>query len=147
MYELVTAIRTVEARPPLVPLLAGVLAMDAAGLVPRPGRPGIGAAADRARRGDLAAGRRRRRYLRDVARRRLVALYVPFLAGFAVLLAHPDDGAARVLFIAHRRVQRHRRLRDRRADRQAPDGAHVSPKKSWEGFAGSLLAGGRRRRC
>ena len=83
-------------------------------------------------RGDAA-----RRYASDV----FVACYVPFLAGFAVLLAIPDDGPRRVLtFIATvvcvdtagyavgSVLGRHR---------MAPS---VSPKKSWEGFAGSLVA-------
>jgi phosphatidate cytidylyltransferase len=69
-----------------------------------------------------------------------IACYVPFLAGFAVLLAIPDDGPRRaVTFIATvvcadtggyavgSVFGRHR---------MAPK---VSPKKSWEGFAGSVL--------
>ncbi len=52
-------------------------------------------------------------YLRDAAASTLVAAYVPLLGGFAVLLAHPHDGVARVL-VVHRDggLQRHRRLRD-----------------------------------
>ena len=69
-------------------------------------------------------------YLRDAAAGVLVALYVPLLAGFAVLLLVPDDGVARVLaFIATVVVQRRRRLRGRRALRQAPDGALDQPEE------------------
>jgi phosphatidate cytidylyltransferase len=70
-----------------------------------------------------------------------VACYVPFLAGFAVLLAIPDDGPRRAITFVATVVcadtggyavgalfGRHR---------MAPN---VSPKKSWEGFAGSVAA-------
>ncbi|WP_425560730.1 phosphatidate cytidylyltransferase [Luedemannella helvata] len=80
-------------------------------------------------------------YERDVTSATLVAVYVPFLAGFAVLLAVPDDGHLRVVtalaavvlsdtggYIAGVFFGKHA---------MAPS---VSPKKSWEGFAGSLIA-------
>jgi phosphatidate cytidylyltransferase len=80
-------------------------------------------------------------YLRDASAAVLVALYVPLLAGFAVLLLVPDDGAARVLafiatvvcsdvggFAAGVLFGRH------------PMAPKVSPKKSWEGMAGSVAA-------
>jgi len=80
-------------------------------------------------------------YLRDASAGVLVALYVPLLAGFAVLLLVPDDGAARVLafiatvvgndvggFAAGVLFGKH------------PMAPSVSPKKSWEGMAGSIVA-------
>jgi phosphatidate cytidylyltransferase len=139
IYEMVTAMSTVESRPPLLPLLVGGVAMDAAawyrgadGLVGALLLTAIGVVIWRL--GDGAAG-----YLPDVASAGLIALYVPFLAGFAALLLHPSDGTARiVLFIlavvcsdtggyaAGVLFGRH------------PMAPMVSPKKSWEGFAGSL---------
>jgi phosphatidate cytidylyltransferase len=63
-------------------------------------------------------------FLRDVAASTFTAVYVPFLAGFAALLAMPDDGPRRVTaFVAVVVVQRRRRLRGGCAVRQAPDGA------------------------
>lgn len=80
-------------------------------------------------------------YLRDVSAGVFIAIYVPLLAGFAVLLAIPDDGARRVVlymgtvvasdvggYVAGVLFGRHR---------LAPS---ISPGKSWEGLAGSLLA-------
>ena len=80
-------------------------------------------------------------YVRDVGSAALVAVYVPFLAGFAALLVHPSDGADRVLltlasvvlsdtggYVAGVFFGRH------------PMAPTVSPKKSWEGLAGSLFA-------
>ena len=79
-------------------------------------------------------------YVRDVTAATFAALYVPFLAGFAVLLLRPDDGPDRVVvfivltvlsdvggFAAGVLLGRH------------PMAPHVSPKKSWEGFAGSAV--------
>ncbi|MCE9517219.1 MAG: phosphatidate cytidylyltransferase [Mycobacterium sp.] len=81
-------------------------------------------------------------YLRDVAVTLFVATWIPLFAAFGALLVYPPDGAARVfafmvtvafsdiggyaagvLFGKHRMVPA------------------ISPKKSWEGLAGSLLCG------
>jgi phosphatidate cytidylyltransferase len=76
----------------------------------------------------------------DVAAGAFAALYVPFLAGFAVLMLRADDGADRVVvfiilvvlsdvggYAAGVLLGRH------------PMAPSVSPKKSWEGFAGSAV--------
>ena len=79
-------------------------------------------------------------YVHHVTRSVFILLYAPVLASFAVLLSQQDDGAwkvmalvlmtaatdlggyiAGVLFGAH------------------PMAPKISPKKSWEGFAGALL--------
>jgi phosphatidate cytidylyltransferase len=80
-------------------------------------------------------------FVRDTSAGVFVSAYVPLLAGFAILLALPDDGSWRavtffvvtvasdtggyavgVLFGKH------------------PMAPTISPKKSWEGFAGSAVA-------
>jgi phosphatidate cytidylyltransferase len=79
-------------------------------------------------------------YVRDVTSGIFATLYVPFLAGFAALLLREPDGADRVVvfilltvfsdvggYAAGVLFGKHA---------MAP---HVSPKKSWEGFAGSGL--------
>jgi phosphatidate cytidylyltransferase len=79
-------------------------------------------------------------YVRDVTAATFAALYLPFLAGFAVLLLRPDDGPDRVVvfivltvlsdvggYVAGVLFGKH------------PMAPRVSPKKSWEGFAGSAL--------
>lgn len=83
----------------------------------------------------------RRPAMSDAVAGVFTALYVPFLAAFAVLLAVPDDGAHRVLvflgtvvandtggYAAGVLLGRH------------PLAPRISPKKTWEGLAGSLLA-------
>lgn len=80
-------------------------------------------------------------YVRDTTAGLFAALYVPFLAGFAVLLLAAPDGDDRVLtfiavticsdiggYVAGVLFGKH------------PLAPKVSPKKTWEGSAGSLLA-------
>jgi len=80
-------------------------------------------------------------YLRDWTTSVFVAVYVPFLAGFAAMMLAPENGAARIVsFIATTVCSDVGGyiagvLRGRHA--MAP---HVSPKKTWEGFGGSVLA-------
>ncbi|SCL33752.1 phosphatidate cytidylyltransferase [Micromonospora pallida] len=142
MWEMGRAVRRADARPPMVPLIAGgvltiglawwsgpdglllgLLVTVAATLVWRlaEGKAGLG---------------------RDMTAATMIAVYVPFLAGFAALLAAvPDDGNFRVLvtvaavvlsdtggYAAGANFGKHR---------MAPT---ISPSKSWEGFAGSVGA-------
>lgn len=140
--EMVTAISTVEARPPLVPLLASVVATQAAawfhgpeGLVGALLLTVLGLSIWRL--ADGAAG-----YLRDVAAGNLVALYVPFLAGFAALMVHADDGVARIMvFILTVVCSDTGGYAVGALFGKHPMAPTVSPKKSWEGFAGSIAAG------
>ena len=80
-------------------------------------------------------------YLRDWTASVFVAAYVPFLAGFAAMMTAPENGVARIAsfiattvcsdvggYVAGVTRGRH------------PLAPHVSPKKTWEGFAGSVVA-------
>lgn len=140
-WELTRALRVQGSYPPLPPLLIGgatllVLAYreGAGALVAGVVLTAIGCLAWRA--SGPAAG-----YLRDASAAALVAVYVPFLAGFAALLAAPPDGPRRVTillatvvlsdvggFAAGVLMGRH------------PMAPTVSPRKTWEGFAGSAGA-------
>ncbi len=79
-------------------------------------------------------------YLRDVSASVFVTVYVTFFASFATLLVAPANGAQRVLtflivvvcsdtggFAAGVLFGKH------------PMASAISPKKSWEGFAGSVI--------
>ncbi|MFD2491903.1 phosphatidate cytidylyltransferase [Amycolatopsis jiangsuensis] len=81
-------------------------------------------------------------YLRDSAASVFAAAYLPLFASFAAMLVPPDDGVGRVLtfliavvasdtggYIAGVLGGKH------------PMAPTISPKKSWEGFAGSMIAG------
>ncbi|MCP2235017.1 phosphatidate cytidylyltransferase [Prauserella halophila] len=81
-------------------------------------------------------------YVRDVGSSVFAAAYLPLFASFAAMLVPPDDGVGRVLsfmlvvvasdtggYIAGVLRGRH------------PMAPSISPKKTWEGFAGSLVAG------
>ena len=79
-------------------------------------------------------------YVRDVTGAAFAALYVPFLAGFAMLMLRPDDGPDRVVVFIGLTV-----LSDVGGYAAGvlfgkhPMAPTVSPKKSWEGFGGSGL--------
>lgn len=78
-------------------------------------------------------------YVRDTAASALVAGYVPLMLGFAVLTLRAEDGAMRIIVFICLTIS---------SDiggyavgvllGKHPIMASVSPKKSWEGFAGSL---------
>jgi phosphatidate cytidylyltransferase len=81
-------------------------------------------------------------YLRDASVTVFLATWIPLFATFGVLLIYPDDGAGRVFclllgvtfsdiggYTAGVLFGKH------------PMVPAISPKKSWEGFAGSLLCG------
>jgi phosphatidate cytidylyltransferase len=141
VWEMVRAVsRDDGARPPLVPLLAGTVAMTVLAWFAGPEAVTLALVltvlATMVWR--LADGPYR--YQRDLLTAILIAVYVPFLGSFAVLLDRPSDGAARVIvmlaavvlsdtggYVAGVFFGRHA---------MAPT---VSPKKSWEGAVGSLV--------
>jgi len=143
VYEVVTAIGTAQASPPLVPLVVGAGAMIAGawfrgtdGLVGALLLTVLGVAVWRL--GDGASG-----YLRDTTSGAFIALYVPFLAGFAILMTHLDDGAARVvMFIVLVVCSDTGGYATGVFLGKHPMAPTVSPKKSWEGFIGSLTTSG-----
>jgi phosphatidate cytidylyltransferase len=81
-------------------------------------------------------------YVRDVGASILTAAYVPLFASFAAMLVVAEDGVARVVcflivvvcndvggYTTGAKLGRH------------PMAPTISPKKSWEGFAGSMIFG------
>ncbi|OBF05761.1 phosphatidate cytidylyltransferase [Mycobacterium sp. ACS4054] len=97
---------------------------------------------DNRKRPEPFAGSPSANYLRDASATVFLAAWVPLFASFGVLLVYPQDGAGRVFCLMVTVV--------------ASDvggyavgvllGKHpmvpaISPKKSWEGFAGSLFFG------
>ncbi|HUR51668.1 MAG TPA: phosphatidate cytidylyltransferase [Mycobacteriales bacterium] len=139
--EVVRALRQLGAQPPLLPLLVGGTASVVAGY--RYGAEevflcfaltALGCVLWRV--ADPAVG-----LLRDVTAGVLTAAYVPFLVSFATMMTMPGDGPRRVTvfiatvvcsdtggYVAGVLFGRH------------PMAPSVSPKKSWEGFAGSVAA-------
>ncbi len=79
--------------------------------------------------------------VRDVCASVFTAAYVPFLGGFAVLLLVGDDGAGRVLtFIAVTVASDIGGYAAGVTMGRHPMAPRISPKKSWEGLAGSAVA-------
>jgi len=80
-------------------------------------------------------------FARDVTASAFTLLYLPTLTGFAVLLAHASDGAARELaFIATVVCSDTGGYAAGVLFGRHPLAPLVSKAKTWEGFAGSLLA-------
>jgi phosphatidate cytidylyltransferase len=81
-------------------------------------------------------------YLRDVAVTIFLATWIPLFGAFAVLLVYPQDGWARVfaymLGVAFSDIGGYTAGVLFGKHRMVPA---ISPKKSWEGFAGSLVCG------
>jgi len=143
IWELVRAIRRSGVNPPLVPLIGGGALMTGLAWWGQADALTFGLlvtvlAAMVWRLADGTAG-----YGRDVTSAALVAVYLPFLAGFAAMLASAPDGDLRVVvtlagvvlsdtggYISGAKLGRH------------PMAPSVSPKKSWEGLVGSLVASG-----
>ncbi|MDQ4038852.1 MAG: phosphatidate cytidylyltransferase [Actinomycetota bacterium] len=141
VWELTRALRSVRVRAPLVPLLLGCVAMiavtwlsGASGLAVTTMLTVLAAMVWRLSDGPVG-------YLRDASTAVLITVYVPFLACFAVLMLRPEDGATRIVafilavvcsdvggYAAGVLFGKH------------PMSPTVSPKKSWEGFGGSVLA-------
>jgi phosphatidate cytidylyltransferase len=139
--ELARALSTVGTVVPMAPVAVGSAAMlvsayagGATALVPAMGCTVVAVLLWRMAKGP-------RGYVRDVSAGIFTAAYVPFLAGFVLLLLRPDDGPWRVItfivvtissdvggFVVGVLFGRHA---------MAPS---VSPKKTWEGFAGSAAA-------
>jgi phosphatidate cytidylyltransferase len=141
VVELSRALHAGGFRPPLVPVLLGSVAM--LGLAWARGSTGLVIAffvtVLAVLLWRLADGPDN--YFPDAASGVLVALYVPLLAGFAILLLVPDDGAIRVLaFIATVVASDVGGYAVGVMAGKHPMAPSISPKKSWEGMGGSLLS-------
>ncbi|GGM36551.1 hypothetical protein GCM10011608_21480 [Micromonospora sonchi] len=142
IWELSRAVRRSGAQVPLVPLIAGGVLTVTMAWFAGPDALLLGLLVTVAgtlvwRLGDGIAN-----FRRDATAATLIAVYVPFLGGFAALLASsPGDGDLRVLvtlvavvlsdtggYAAGANFGKH------------PMAPAISPKKSWEGFAGSVGA-------
>lgn len=144
VWELTRAVRATGAVPPLIPLLGGALLMTGLAWHDGPDSLIVGLAVTivAALLWRTADGVKALR--RDFTTTLMIAVYVPFLLSFAVLLQLPDadgDGRWRILctllaivlsdtggYAAGVFLGRHK---------MAPS---ISPGKTWEGFAGSICA-------
>jgi phosphatidate cytidylyltransferase len=140
-FEVVRALRTLGAQAPWPPLLAAAVALPLVGYLGDAEHLFLGLALTVVacllwRLGGPADG-----LLRDVTSGVLVASYVPFLVGFATLMTAPDDGPRRVTaFVATVVCSDVGGYAAGVLFGKHPMAPSVSPKKSWEGFAGSVTA-------
>ncbi|KHL15831.1 phosphatidate cytidylyltransferase [Mumia flava] len=140
VWELSGALRKAGARVPLPPVMAGGLATLAATYVAGPEAIAVGAALTVLgtfvyRMPDGADG-----WVRDVSAGIFTFAYIPVLGSFVVLMVAEDDGPARIVtfvvvtiasdifgYAAGYKLGKH------------PMAPTISPKKSWEGFGGSVV--------
>jgi phosphatidate cytidylyltransferase len=79
--------------------------------------------------------------VRDWTASVFVAAYLPFMGGFAAMMTAPRDGAARIVsFIATTVCSDVGGYAAGVLKGRHPMAPSVSPKKTWEGFAGSVVA-------
>ncbi|HYY12271.1 MAG TPA: phosphatidate cytidylyltransferase, partial [Kineosporiaceae bacterium] len=140
LWELTTALAKKAIVVPLVPLAVGAVGMLVSAFVA--GEDGLLVSFTLTAFGvllwriiDGAEGA-----ARDVAAAVFVAAYVPFLAGFAMLMLAERDGPARVLvFVAVTVANDVGGYASGVLFGRHPMAPSISPKKSWEGLSGSLV--------
>jgi phosphatidate cytidylyltransferase len=140
VWELRRALAQVGIKVPLVPSLVGSVSMimsayvgGGQALVVTLGLTCVGILLWRIADGVMDA-------VRDIAGGFFVAVYPSFLAGFAALLLAPDDGVGRIVsFILVTVLSDVGGYAFGVLFGKHPMAPSVSPKKSWEGFAGSVL--------
>ncbi|MEU8260568.1 phosphatidate cytidylyltransferase [Micromonospora sp. NPDC048999] len=142
IWEMVQAVGRGGAHPPLPPLIAGGVITVCLAWFAGPDAQTLGLVVTVLGTMIWRLGDGPGNYQRDLTAATLIAVYVPFLGGFAALLAAaPDDGHLRVLVTLVAVV-----LSDTGgyaagvAFGKHPMAPRISPKKSWEGFAGSVTA-------
>ena len=142
IWEMVRALRVTGAEPPMVPLIGGGLLMT--GLAWFAGEDAVvfGLVITVLAAVVWRLADRPKQFRVDFRASLLITVYVPFLISFAVLLVQPeDDGPWRVLCVLVAVI-----LSDTGGYAAGvflgkhPMAPAISPKKSWEGFGGSVTA-------
>jgi phosphatidate cytidylyltransferase len=140
VWEFKQALATREIAMPFPPLVVGALVMLVGGYLG--GAPALVTALAVTALGTMLWRLRAGvdGFVRDATAGVFVAVYVPFLAGFVTLLLKPDDGPLRVLtFILVTIASDIGGYAVGVLAGRHPMAPVISPKKSWEGFAGSAV--------
>ena len=141
IWEMARAMRITGAHPPLVPLLGGGLVITGLGWFAGEDAVVLGLVATVLSAVVWRLADRPAEFRRDFVASLLITVYVPFLLTFGILLSLPDDGEWRVLVTLIAVI-----LSDTGGYAfgvflgKHPMAPLISPKKSWEGFAGSVTA-------
>lgn len=139
--EVLRALRRLGAEPPAVPVVVGGTAMVLAGYRYGAEEVFLGLALTSLACVLWRLAAPARGLVRDVTSGVLTAAYVPFLVAFAALMTVPADGPRRITaFIATVVCSDVGGYAAGVLLGKHPMAPSVSPKKSWEGFAGSVLA-------
>lgn len=141
IWELTRAVSSIDAHPPIIPLVVGGVTMQAVawfagpeGLVIALFFTVLGCLIWRLADGPVG-------YFRDVSLAALIALYAPFLVAFGILMVAQDQGAKRLItYLAAATASDIGGYAAGVFFGRHPIAPTVSPKKSWEGFAGGTIA-------
>ncbi len=141
VWELCRALSRADIHPPMIPLLLGAVACavgarlsDTEGLLVAFVLTVLAVFMWRLMEGTQG-------YVRDVGAGVFVAAYVPLLAGFAILMIDSDQGADRiVVFVVTTICSDVGGYATGVLFGRHPMAPRISPKKTWEGFAGSVGA-------
>lgn len=141
IWELCVSLAKIEARPPILPLAIGGAALQMVAWYKGSEAMAITFLLTCTALVIWRLAEGPHGYLRDISTGMFIALYVPFLAGFAVLMAVPHDGATRVIaFVATVVCSDVGGYATGVFLGRHPMAPSVSPAKSWEGFGGSVVA-------
>jgi phosphatidate cytidylyltransferase len=141
VWELSRSLRAADLHVPVIPLLAGTIGMIVMAYRKGPEDLVVGLMLTVLALLVWRLAEGGPNYLPDVAASVFVAVYVPFLAGFAALMTAPHDGARRTtIFIATTVASDIGGYAAGVLFGKHPMAPTISPKKTWEGFAGSALA-------
>ena len=140
LWELTQALAAAHHNAPFIPLAVGAAAMLCLAYVSGPEAMVVAALVTAAAVVVARLPEGSDHVLTDLATGLLGVVYVPFLAGFAVLMLAPADGPRRVTaFMAAVVCSDVGGYAVGVIAGRHPMAPSISPKKSWEGFVGSLV--------
>jgi phosphatidate cytidylyltransferase len=141
LWELRNALRAHEVRIPAIPVAAGSIAMITGAYYGGTDVLVVALAVTALTTVLWRMWQGQRGFVRDITASVFCLVYVPFLASFVSLLLSPADGVDRVLtFVAVTAASDIGGYAVGVLYGRHPMAPTVSPKKSWEGFAGSVAA-------
>ncbi len=141
VWELIQALRTGRINAPTVPTLAAAVALAPVAYIYGPRGLAVGFALSCVLIVVWRSAQTAHDAIRDISGGVFITAYVPLMAGLAALLVAEPDGVARiVVFILVTISSDIGGYAVGASLGKHPMAPSLSPKKSWEGFAGSVLS-------
>ena len=142
IFEFARALKTMNIKVPLVPVVAGGVAVMIGAYIGGPDTISVGVALSVLGIFVLRFLDGFEGFVRDVAAGVLTLIYIPVFGSFVLLMVVEPDGVARIVtFIAVTSLSDIGGYAVGVWFGKHPMAPSISPKKSWEGFAGSFVFG------